>query len=477
VGAVLGTLLILGTALLGNALDSISPSLTYTAWIVLLTFPLSWVMLLWIYVGIWNSSTNYMASGKSKAWGYLAKFGVVIGLLQVTTQVVTLHIPIMVGMTQFVTGFDPLGTVKYEVLNDGRTLYVSGVFGNGSASTVIDAIKMSPNLKRLHLSSDGGRLGEVLRLSKTIQSRGLETYVEEQCLSFCTVLFLAGSPRYSTPNARIGFHAPYFLGNEMDSELSREAKELYRSFQLPEYFVRKIFATPNSDMWYPSYDELVKVGVVTNLTQGGASNRLQKSLGVRSAEDLKRVLLTEQLWQKFERKFPGVVDEASARMFAAMQDGKSDSEAKTASRHYMSSYQTKVIARSTPEIRSRFITLAVDQSRHVQRLGPEFCGALLSSTLDVTKALPTSLVQREVSLTEEALDSDFLVPTNYSAEAYEKYIGLVVADMTQTEISAISDPGRAPTEATCKGLVKFYEGIASLPRSQKDIVIYGILSQ
>ena len=478
IGTALGTVLVFSAGFLVQLLDSFTPSITFTAWSTLLMYPALWVLLLWIYVGIWNSATNYMAAGKSKVWGNLAKLGVVFGLLQVTTQVIKVHLPVMGKMTDFVTGSDPAGTVKYEVLDDGRTLYITGVFGNGSSSTVLDALNKNPSVKRLHLSSPGGRLKEVIRLSKEIQTRKLETYVEAQCLSFCTVIFLSGSTRYSTPNAQIGFHSPTFTGrDEIDSTMIEESRNLYRTFNLPENFIRKIFSTPHSEMWYPSHRELIDAGVITDQTFGGESNLLQKSLNLGSVEEVKRALLSIPLWQGYERKFPGVVDEVSTKIFNSIRNEETDADAMTTSRKYLASYTMRAIAESNPQIRARYLSLLVDQTRYVATLGPKFCAALLASKLDITKSLPKNLVDRELTITQEALDSDFIPPLNYSNANFEKYLVSALTKMNDSEIQAISNPSSKPTQETCSGLVKFYEGIAAMPPSQIDLVFYGLIKQ
>lgn len=477
IGAVLGTCLFLAAEVLANIVDSFTPSLTYNSWSVLLVYPATWISTLWIYVGIWNSSTNYIAAGKSKVWGYLARFGVISGSLQTLMLVTTLHIPLMVWMEPFLLGSDPLGTVKYEILDSGRTLYISGVFGNGASSLLTNVLEENPTIGRLNLSSDGGRLKEVMRLSKKIQERKLETYVEEQCLSACTLVFLAGTPRYSTPNARIGFHTPVFTGdNRIDSGFIESAKNLYRSFNLPEAFVRKIFATPNEAMWYPSHRELIDSGIVTDSTPGGESNRLS-TLSIESTDDLRKMLLSHPLWQRYESKFPGVIDEISTRMFAAIRRGESDANVMTESRKYIGPYAIRAIAKSTPEIRARFIALSVDQTRHVATLGPKFCGAFLASRLDVTKTLPKALVEREIALTQEALETDFVPPLNYSNKLFEQYLVNALTGMTAEQISAVTVPTATPTQVTCIGIVNFYKGISTLPASQRDIVTFGILSQ
>ena len=478
IGTVVGFSLTFSAGFLVELLDSFTPSLTYTAWLVLVMYPAIWLVFIWVYVGIWNSATNYMAGGKSKFWGNLAKLGVVLGLLQATTQVVEIHFPVIGKMADFATGSDPMGTVKYEVLDDGRTLYINGIFGNGSSSTILEALNRNSSVRRLHLDSLGGRFKEVSRLSKEVQTRKLETYVENRCLSFCTVIFLSGTTRYSTPNAQIGFHSPTFTGkDEIDFVLVEESKDLYRSFDIPETFIQKIFSTPHSEMWYPSHGELINAGVVTDQTSGGESNLLQKSLNVKSAEEVERLLLSISLWQKYERKFPGVVKEVSKKIIVSIRNRDSDSDVLATSRTYITSYTMRAIAESNPQIRTQYLSLLVDQVKHVETLGPKFCAAMLQSKLDATKSLPKSLVNRELSITQDALDSDFDPPANYSDANFEKYLVSALIKMNDAEMTAISKPSLEPTQETCSGMVKFYEGITALPSSQRDLVFYGLLKQ
>jgi uncharacterized protein Smg (DUF494 family) len=47
--------------------------------------------------------------------------------------------------------------------------------------------------------------------------------------------------------------------------------------------------------------------------------------------------------------------------------------------------------------------------------------------------------------------------------------------MSDSEIRAIGAPDAANVEASCTGLVKYYNGIKKLPIDQRDIVMYGTL--
>lgn len=478
IGTFLGFSIILLTSLLIEVIEPLTPSITYSSWLVLLFYPFLWLVLLWIYVGIWKSATNYIAAGSSKTWGYLSKIAVVIALLQVCGTVISIHVPVMKKMSEFAFGTDPMGTVSVELLDDGKTLYIKGIFGNGSSKAIISSLDKNPSIKRLNLSSNGGRLKEVLRLSSEVQKRKLETYTEDRCLSFCTVIFLSGLPRFSTPSALIGFHAPHFFDGELLGSIGMdEARKLYQSFNLPKSFIDKIFATSNKDMWYPSYQELISLGVVTSTSLGGESNLLQKNLANYTNEQVQEYLLKTPIFAAYEKKFPGVVKQVAEKMTAAMRAGSNDSDLLNASRSFLAPYQMKAIAQSTPQVRILFSDLGYEQSKYLETLGPKFCHAFLQGKLDLTKNLPKELVNKEIAITNDAINSTFVPPQGYSTKEFEKVIQTAVVGMSDAEINSISDLKLTPSSSTCSGLVKLYGGIKALPALKRDIAIYGMLNQ
>ena len=478
IGGILGFSIILFASLLIDVIEPLTPSITYSSWLVLLFYPFLWIVLLWIYVGIWKSATSYMENGSSKTWGYLAKIAVVIALVQVCGAVISIHFPIMKKMSEFAFGTDPIGTVAVEILDDGKTLYVKGIFGNGSSDSLISTLDKNPSIKRLNLNSNGGRLKEVIRLSGEVQKRKLETYTEDRCLSFCTVIFLSGWPRYSTPRARIGFHAPHLFDGELLGSIGiDESKKLYQTFNLPKPFIDKIFSTPNSDMWYPSYQELISFGVVTSSSLGGESNRIQKDLANQSNDQVQESLLKIPIYAAYEKKFPGVVRQVAEKMTAAMRAGTNDADLLTVSRTFLAPYQMKAIAQSTPKIRISFSDLGYEQSKYLETLGPKFCHAFLQGKLDLTKNLPKELVDKELAITNEAMNSNYIPPQGYSAKEFEIVILSATTGMSDIEINSISDLKLEPSSSTCSGLVKLYGGIKALPNLKRDIAIYGMINQ
>jgi hypothetical protein len=59
------------------------------------------------------------------------------------------------------------------------------------------------------LTSAGGNLVAALRIGEMVKAKRFPTVVTDYCMSACTSIWLAGSPRTMTRNARIGFHQAY----------------------------------------------------------------------------------------------------------------------------------------------------------------------------------------------------------------------------------------------------------------------------
>jgi ATP-dependent protease ClpP protease subunit len=373
-------------------------------------------------------------------------------------------------------GTDSNQVIKVQILDDGQTLKLSGVFGNGSYNVVKKSLDTNPEIKKIYLDSSGGLYKEVSLTAETILTRRIDTYVEDKCLSFCTIVFLAGYNRFSTPTAKFGFHAPSIKGaSQFDNQFNTDSKKLYSKLRVPQEFINRIYSTPNSDMWYPSYQELVNAGIVNKLSFGGESNA-NAILFNKPRAELRNELANAKFFSAYENKFPGFLDKVLSISIPMAKQGKSDAEILNAIREYTSTLQAKAVAMSNPEIRANFIKLSVKQAKEASKYGDEACYRLLKSTLDITKVFPKELVNEEIALTTEALSSIFVYPTDFSPEAFKSITPLLFSGMTPAEVNSIAEPNPNQMKNTCPAILKFYEAIDRLPAKNKDIVIYGLLT-
>jgi ATP-dependent protease ClpP protease subunit len=461
--------------MLAGEIEALSTSLTATAWILFIFYILQFTLLTWSYVGTWRSASKYSADKKPIAWSILAKFAIVSGVIQISSAFVIQEAPILKVFSPYLLGADAKQLIKIDVLDEGRTLKLSGMFGNGSYNVVKKSLDTNPEIKKIYLDSNGGLYKEVSLIAETILTKRIDTYVEDKCLSFCTIVFLAGYNRYGTPTAIFGFHAPSLKGaSQLDDELNTDSKKLYSKLRVPKEFINKIYATPNSDMWYPSYKELQDAGIVNRLLLGGESNTISKSFN-KPRSELRNALASDKLFNAYEIKFPGFLDKVLDISIPMVRQGKSDDEILNAIRGYAATLQTKAIAMSTPEIRARFVKLGVKQAKEVSKYGGEACYKLLMSTINIYKVFPKEMVNEEIALTTDALSSSFVKPQNYSQGAFDSITPSLFSSMTPAEVSAISEPNQNQVQSTCPALIKFYEALDKLPSQNKDIAVYGLL--
>jgi hypothetical protein len=218
---------------------------------------------LWAVVGVFRSANRHTSRGGKPIWANVARVLMGISVIGMGFSLHNRTIPELRLMTALVAGHDPLGVVDVDTSADGQTINVDGIVGLGSLDRFKEVFNGSPAAKLVLLNSDGGRETEARSIAKLIQEKHLDTSVEGQCLSACTLIFLGGAKRELSDDAQLGFHQ-FSTDGASDFEQRatlQEMRESYRSFGIREWFIDHIAATPPDGMWYPTRDELKNAGV------------------------------------------------------------------------------------------------------------------------------------------------------------------------------------------------------------------------
>src|SRR5262249_7757254 len=153
-----------------------------------------------------------------------------------------------------------------QVRADGKSILLNGGINDGTAESLSKALDRAPSVTTVVLQSTGGWAREGNLIAKVISERGLNTYVELECSSACTIAFLAGKERSADPTARIGFHSFRSIGADANKTSSNAidaaaAQETYRRAGLSSAFIAKVVATSQDKIWYPSHKELLAESV------------------------------------------------------------------------------------------------------------------------------------------------------------------------------------------------------------------------
>ena len=236
-------------------------------WIYLVGFLTALTLVsVWQLVGIWRSAGKHRSRGGKSLWGWTARAVVVLAVLNNGERVVR-YIPFILDGSMAMFGYDRLGTYQIRLLQDGTELEVSGYLTLGVTEDVLKTLN-SAQVKIIHLNSMGGRMGEGRDLKKLIRARSLITYTANECSSACTIAFLGGQKRLIAAKARLGFHQPGALGlsqKDLQGARANGIRSLVEAGVKPS-FAYRAFSVANSEIWYPTPQELLEAGVITGLS-------------------------------------------------------------------------------------------------------------------------------------------------------------------------------------------------------------------
>lgn len=221
----------------------------------------------WAITGVWRSSTNYHRSGGKATLSVAAKVCVAVAALGFAAQSSRVAPPAIETALLHI-GIDRLGEPA-ALSVDGTNLEINGLITDKVSERFKSLIDRHPEIKRISLTSLGGRSEAALQISSIISRRNLETVAVGECSSACTIIFLAGKTRALDVNSVLGFHGPRVLGMS-DLEVrysSQEVVEAYQAAGLSEAFINHALDTPPSKMWFPSDDILVETGAINLFTK------------------------------------------------------------------------------------------------------------------------------------------------------------------------------------------------------------------
>lgn len=227
--------------------------------------PLLLVVWMWSVFGTTMSAMRRLLSGTQMLWSLLALLSLGLGTLATVHELGKLG-PYLREHWAVAQGKQPTERFEVSLRDDGRVVAFSGGINDGAAAAIDKAIGDGPKVGTLLLDSPGGWLREGSRMAEVVRRYQINTRVEGECFSACTLVLLAGANRSAGSNARIGFHRGRAVGESAEERAlpaDREESELYRRAGLKPDFVRRIVATPNDSIWIPSRYELQHEDVLT----------------------------------------------------------------------------------------------------------------------------------------------------------------------------------------------------------------------
>ena len=157
------------------------------------------------------------------------------------------------------------GQPRLQVLDQGRELAYRGPITFEATALLADFLGKYP-IQLVTITSEGGYLGPALEMSQLLLDQGVTTFVPTRCLSGCTLLFLAGGPRFVGPGAALGFHRSAPVHELPEGAVLRYGDADLGAWMaargVAEEFIARVLATPATTLWFPSHRELRDAGVI-----------------------------------------------------------------------------------------------------------------------------------------------------------------------------------------------------------------------
>lgn len=224
----------------------------------------STLALVWWGVGLWKSASKHKRGYYWQVAVFLSKLIVCIAAGKELYLYGVVVKPQLEDVFAEIAGDPQWGEGEVRVDQARGQLEVYGSITQSLANAVDEALVSASHVKVVRLESPGGRVGAALRIRNSIRSRSLDTFVQKECNSVCSIAFMGGMHRSISPEAKIGFHSARFGGERaMAANSLMKAQLAADGVSIP--FLEKALSVSPDSMWYPSVEELIHSGVVTNV--------------------------------------------------------------------------------------------------------------------------------------------------------------------------------------------------------------------
>ena len=441
---------------------------------------------IWQLVGIWRSAqrriTERSSMGKRAPWAGLAKLMVCLGYLQLFGLVIRSAIPQIAEATSIAFMDDPkIPSYSIRVMSNGSEAEIAGGIKFGLSSDFEKILNASRGVRTVDLNSIGGRIGEGEKLSSLIKSRGLDTYVDTNCLSACTLAFVAGRQRILKRGAQLGFHRGSFAGeDQVDDRTSGIERSIYKAAGISNAFIDQALATKNANIWKPSEAELVSAGVITSISEG--DEFALAGFGVKSRADWDKGLQDVAVYGAIKEKYPKTYDEILDIFSKGTEQGVPQGELTGQVRAKVNGLVKKSLPYADDKALVDFGRLIVDQYRAVQLQDPAACYSFASGASDTAALpfIPKALKDREIELDaiiiKSARKRDAAAKTDPLWEKIRANLGQKGFTTSDWHLMTAKSVTSTDYARYCRMVIAVYQEITNLPPNEAATVIREMFS-
>jgi len=444
--------------------------------ITLVLYGFLMVMTVWQFVGIWRSASKHGERGGKPFWAGLVKVLVVLGVLRMAGEFITQDISILSENAKLLVGIDDTPAYQIRLLRSGTELELAGGMPFGTTDAIEKILDASPAIQITHLNSRGGRINEAHRLYKTIKERNLSTYTSADCVSACSIAFLAGRERYLGESGRLGFHSSSIgeLGGEVLDGLNDDVRQLMRAHGAPESFINRALSTPPDDMWYPTKEELLEAGIIDSVVDSryfGLSGVTQW----RDAQKLESELLAIPFYSALAQYDQQSYAELRNILISGIQGGRAEIGIQDDIRSVFLGQLVPVYLTVAPdEALIRYWRSQMAEIDYLAKLNPQLCVDFVfpefaESEPDLQRLLPKELLAEDMAALASVVKGVAVNPQGHLwNEAVQADLDLAMIRVEQRFPQAMDvfqspERYRSDPESLCGAISALYSEILAIP--------------
>jgi hypothetical protein len=406
---VVGTLSNLAGLAVVLGIAAIAGQRSYNPWSILTFLTLVWLFAisLWVWQagGVWRSARRRIEQrrklGKRAPWAWLARAAICLSLLQLIGFFVRAGAPQIAEAIAIAFKDDPsIPAYAIRVMNRGLEAEIAGGIKYGLTRDFDRVLGASPGVRVVHLNSTGGRLGEGEKLNALIRDKGLDTYVEEKCLSACTLAFVGGKQRILRKGAVLGFHRGAFAGRDEVDDGGGIQRGVFRAAGISSGFIDTALATKNKDIWRPTEPELLSAGVVTRITTG---DEFAFGGGLTRQDWDQGLLKSAGVYRALKDKYPRSYEEILDIFLSGTEAGTQRVEVIAQARARLNESIKRLLPLADDAVLIEWGELARDEYRALQARDSAACYRYASGASfdkDIGALIPADLGQREAAIGE-----------------------------------------------------------------------------
>lgn len=351
----------------------------------------------------------------------------------------------------------------------------------GTTDAVKTFLDAAPAVQIIHLNSQGGRMNEAYQLYKTIKERNLSTYTSADCVSACSLAFLAGRERYLGESGRLGFHSTSIgeLSGEVAKELNDEVRQTLQTHGVPNSFIDRALSTSPKDMWYPSKDELLEAKVIDSVVDSryfGLSGVTQW----RDAHKIESGLLAIPIYSALAQYDQQNYAKLRNIFVSGIQKGRAQIEIQNDVRSIFVGQLIPTYLKKAPdEVLIRYWHSQIAEMKHLAKLSPQHCAdfafpQFAKTAQDLQRLLPKDLQQEEMDALAAVVKGVATNPQGYSSSQkiqtdLETAVMRVVQKYPEA-LNVVQNPANYKDDpaSLCAAVIVLYSEVLAIPSSSRS---------